>query len=66
MPEVLADHTTLRLGGPAREWVTANMADLIPDPPEVSMGEMLVDAATFGEAAASEAAAEVVPQDAMD
>ena len=23
MPEVLADHTTLRLGGPAREWVRA-------------------------------------------
>lgn len=23
MPELLADHTTLRLGGPAREWVTA-------------------------------------------
>jgi hypothetical protein len=23
------------------------MADLIPDPPEATMGEMLVDAATF-------------------
>ena len=33
----------------AREWVAANMADLIPDPPEVTMGEMLVDAATFDE-----------------
>ena len=22
MPELLADHTTLRLGGPADEWVT--------------------------------------------
>jgi len=33
----------------AREWVAANMADLIPDPPEVAMGTMLVDAATFGE-----------------
>ena len=32
-----------------REWVGANMADLIPDPPEVAMGEMLVDAATFDE-----------------
>ncbi len=31
----------------AREWVAANMADLIPDPPEITMGEMLVDAATF-------------------
>lgn len=31
----------------AREWVAANMRDLIPDPPEVTMGEMLVDAATF-------------------
>ena len=37
-----------------RGWVAANMADLIPDPPEVSMGEMLVDAATFGEGAAAE------------
>jgi hypothetical protein len=34
-----------------REWVAANMADLIPDPPEVAMGEMLVDAATSGEEA---------------
>ena len=33
----------------AREWVAASMRDLIPDPPEVVMGEMLVDAATFGE-----------------
>ena len=33
----------------AREWVAANMADLIPGPPEVTMGEMLVDAATFDE-----------------
>src|SRR3954447_24760436 len=41
----------------AREWVAANMADLIPDPPEVTMGEMLVDAATFGEGAGEEAAA---------
>jgi hypothetical protein len=36
----------------AREWVVANMADLVPDPPEVVMGTMLVDAATFGEEAA--------------
>ena len=35
----------------AREWVAANMADLIPDPPEVTMGEMLVDAATFDDGA---------------
>ena len=35
----------------ARDWVAANMADLIPDPPEVTMGEMLVDAATFGDEA---------------
>ncbi len=33
----------------AREWVAANMADIIPDPPEVAMGEMLVDAATLDE-----------------
>jgi hypothetical protein len=31
----------------AREWVAANMADLIPDSPEIAMGEMLVDAATL-------------------
>ena len=42
-----------------RAWVGANMADLIPDPPEVTMGEMLVDAATFGEGAGEEEA----PQD---
>jgi hypothetical protein len=30
-----------------REWVAANMADLVPDPPEIIMGDMLVDAATF-------------------
>ena len=49
-----------------REWVAANMADLLPDPPEVAMGEMLVDAATFGEADAREAAGQDVPHDAMD
>ncbi|WP_277751918.1 hypothetical protein [Dankookia rubra] len=27
------------------------MADLIPDPPDVTMGELLVDAATFGDEA---------------
>jgi hypothetical protein len=37
-----------------REWVAANMADLIPDPPEVIMGTMLVDAATFGEETAEQ------------
>src|SRR3954466_124886 len=41
----------------ARDWVASNMADLIPDPPEVMMGEMLVDAATFGEGAGEEVAA---------
>jgi hypothetical protein len=55
----------------AREWVGANMADLIPDLPEITMGEMLVDAATFGEGAGQEAAApdrgaEEVPHDALD
>jgi hypothetical protein len=54
-----------------RGWMAANMADLLPDPPDVTMGEMLVDAATFGEgagreAAAPEAAAREVPHDAMD
>ena len=37
-----------------RDWVASNMADLIPDPPEITMGEMLVDAATFGEGAGEE------------
>jgi hypothetical protein len=32
-----------------REWVAANMADMIPEPPEITMGDMLVDAATFTE-----------------
>ena len=50
----------------AREWVAANMADLIPDPAEVSMGEMLVDAATFDEADARDAPRQDVPHDAMD
>ena len=51
----------------AREWVAANMADLIPDPPEVAMGEMLVDAAAFveGEAAGAGTARDV-SHDAMD
>ena len=42
------------------------MADLIPDPPEVAMGEMLVDAATFDEADGREAAGQEVSHDAMD
>ncbi len=50
----------------AREWVAANMADLLPDPPEVTMGEMLVDAATFDEAEAREAAGQEVSHDALD
>ncbi|HYI90916.1 MAG TPA: hypothetical protein VEY05_13545 [Beijerinckiaceae bacterium] len=33
----------------AREWVAANMAELMSDPPEIVMGDMLVDAATFDE-----------------
>ena len=32
-----------------REWVAANMAELMSDPPEIVMGDMLVDAATFDE-----------------
>ena len=50
----------------AREWVAANMAVLLPDPPEVTMGEMLVDAATHDEGDAREAAGQEVPHDAMD
>ncbi len=50
----------------AREWVAANAADILPDPPEVTMGEMLVDAATFDEAEAREAAGQDVSHDALD
>ena len=50
----------------AREWVAANMADLLPDPPEVTMGEILVDAATHDEGDAREAAVQEVSHDAMD
>ena len=50
----------------AREWVAANMADLIPDPPEVTMGEMLVDAATSSETDAREAAGQELSHDALD
>jgi hypothetical protein len=32
----------------ARAWVTGNMSDLLTEPPEITMGEMLVDGATFG------------------
>jgi hypothetical protein len=43
------------------------MADLIPDPPEITMGEMLVDAATFVEdEAAGVAAVQDVSHDALD
>jgi len=47
--------TALAANARARDWVAANMADLIPDPPEIMMGMMLVDAATFGEGAAEQA-----------
>ena len=51
----------------AREWVAAHMADLIPDPPEVAMGEMLVDAATLDETDAHGATAgRELPHDALD
>ena len=50
----------------AREWVGANMADLIPDPPEVAMGEMLVDAATSSETDAREAPGQELSHDALD
>lgn len=39
----------LRASERAGAWVTANMRDLIPEPPEVVMGPMLVDAATYEE-----------------
>ncbi len=38
----------------ARAWMAGNMSDLLPDPPEVIMGEILVDGATFGQGAAAE------------
>ena len=50
----------------AREWVAANMADLIPDPPETAMGGMLVDAATSSETDAREAAGQELSHDALD
>ncbi len=51
----------------AREGVAANMADVIPDPPEVAMGEMLVDAATLDETDAREATGgRELPHDALD
>ena len=50
----------------AREWVAANMADLLPDPPEVTMGEMLVDAATHDEAAERDATGQNLPHDALN
>lgn len=50
----------------ARDWVSANMADLLPDPPEVTMGEMLVDAAVYEEADGPDSAGRDVPHDALD
>ncbi len=45
----------------AREWVAANMRDLISDPPTVMMGTMLVDAATFDEEAEEGRASQTAP-----
>lgn len=39
--------SAMRANDRAQAWVAANMRDMIPDPPEVMMGPMLVDAATF-------------------
>jgi len=50
----------------ARECVAANIADLIPSPPEVMMGEMLVDAAIQDEAAEQAAAGRDVPDGALN
>ena len=50
----------------AREWVGANMADLIADAPEVMMGEMLIDAATHDEATGQATEEREVPHDALD
>jgi hypothetical protein len=51
----------VRASDRAREWVTANMKDLIPDPPEVTMGPMLVDAATFDDEAEQSRTGEAEP-----
>ena len=45
----------------ARAWVDAHMRDLIPDPLEVTMGPMLVDAATFDEEGARRRSSETEP-----
>ncbi len=50
----------------ARECVAANIADLIPSPPEVMMGEMLVDAAIQDKAAEQAAAGRDVPDGALN
>ena len=41
--------TALAANERVRAWVAAHVADLLPDPPEVAMGEVLVDGATFGD-----------------
>jgi hypothetical protein len=50
----------------AREWVAANMADLLPDPPETTMGEILVDAAVLDGAVEPDVAGRDLPHDALD
>lgn len=42
-----SQHAAILANDKAREWVAAHLKDLISDPPEVMMGTMLVDAATF-------------------
>jgi len=51
----------MRANERAQAWVAANLKDLIPEPPEVMMGPMLVDAATFDAEAKERRASEAEP-----
>jgi len=51
----------MRANERAQSWVAAHMKDLIPDPPEVTMGPMLVDAATFEEEVEQRRASQAEP-----
>jgi hypothetical protein len=51
----------MRANDRAQAWVAANMKDLIPEPPEVTMGPMLVDAATFGDEVEQRRSSEAEP-----
>lgn len=48
------------------EWVDANMADLLPDPPEAATRAMLLDAAIPEGCTTLETVRQEVPHDALD